>query len=92
MVIHQFLWYQPMKIGLRLNIMIFMTVEERIAEEVKKSGMKKIAICQKTGLKKGVVYPSLAGKRELRAEEFLAICQLLHLDPMEMATGEMKGA
>ena len=68
-----------------------MTVEERIAEEVKKSGMKKIAICQKTGLKKGVVYPSLAGKRELRADEFLAICQLLRLDPKEMATGNMKG-
>lgn len=29
---------------------------------------------------------------ELLAQEFLAICQLLHLDPMEMATGEMKGA
>lgn len=62
-----------------------MTVEQRISEELKKSGVTKAALCRKIGMSPGVLYPSLAGNRELRANEFLAICQVLHLDPWAMA-------
>lgn len=68
-----------------------MSVEKRIALEIKRRGMTIRAVSNMSGVPYSKLQPSLQERRELRAEEFLAICQLLHLDPMEMATGEMKG-
>lgn len=62
-----------------------MSVESRIAEEIKKSGITIAAICRMTGIKPGALYPAVAGKRELRADEFLSLCQILRLDPREVA-------
>ena len=62
-----------------------MTVEERVAARLKKSGVTKAALCRMTGISPGVLYPSMSGNRELRADEFLAICQALRLDPREVA-------
>lgn len=62
-----------------------MSIERIIAEEVKKSGMTTAFICRKTGIKPGALYPALAERRELRADEFLALCQILNLDPREIA-------
>lgn len=61
-----------------------MTVEERISLELKKSGITKAALCRMIGMSPGALYPSMAGQRELRANEFLSICQVLHLDPWVM--------
>lgn len=60
-----------------------MTIEERMAAVVADSGMKLTAICQKTGISYGKLYPSLTGRRELRADEFLSLCELFRLDPRE---------
>ncbi len=62
-----------------------MSVEKRIADEIKKSGMTVAAICRMTGIKPGALYPAVTGKRELRADEFLALCQILRLDPRDVA-------
>ena len=62
-----------------------MSVESRIAEEIKKSGMTIAAICRMTGIKPGALYPAVTGKRELRADEFLSLCQILRLDPRDVA-------
>ena len=62
-----------------------MEIGARIANRMKEMGVTAAAVCRKTGIAPGRLYPSLAGKRELRADEFLAICQLLNLDPWEMA-------
>ena len=64
-----------------------MSIGERVAEEIRKSGMTAAAVCRKTGIGPGKLYPSLEGRRELRADEFLSICQLLQLDPREMISG-----
>lgn len=62
-----------------------MEIGMRIAEKMREMGITAISICRKTGIAPGRLYPSLSGKRELRADEFLLICQLLQLDPWEMA-------
>lgn len=62
-----------------------MEVGLRIAKKMKEMGITAAAVCRKTGIAPGRLYPSLIGKRELRADEFLAICHELKLDPWEMA-------
>lgn len=68
-----------------------MSVEERIAIEIKESGMTVAAVCRKTGISPGALYPSMQGRRDLRADEFLALCDLLRLEPREVA-GDHNGA
>ena len=55
-----------------------------MAAAVESSGMTVKAVCAKTGISYGRLIPSLKGRRELRADEFLALCKLLRLDPAEM--------
>lgn len=62
-----------------------MEIGMRIAEEMREMGVTAAAVCRKTGIAPGRLYPSLAGKRELRADEFLLICQVLRLDPWAIA-------
>lgn len=61
-----------------------MTVEEKMAAAVKSSGMTVMAVSAKTGISYGRLIPSLKGRRELRADEFLALCKVLRLNPAEM--------
>ena len=61
-----------------------MTVEEKMAAAVESSGMTIRAVSAKTGITYGRLVPSLKGRRELRADEFLALCRVLRLDPAEM--------
>lgn len=62
-----------------------MEVGLRIAKKIKEMGVTVAAVCRRTGIAPGRLYPSLIGKRELRADEFLAICREFNLDPWEMA-------
>lgn len=61
-----------------------MSIEQRIAQEIKSAGVTVAWICRKTEIPRGRLYPSLNGDRELRADEFLSICRLLRLDPREL--------
>lgn len=61
-----------------------MSIEQKIAQEIKSAGVTVAWICRKTAIPKGRLYPSLSGDRELRADEFLSICQVLRLDPREL--------
>ena len=61
-----------------------MTVEQKMAAAVENSGMTFKAVSAKTGISYGRLVPSLKGRRELRADEFLALCKVLRLDPVEM--------
>ena len=56
-------------------------VEMRVADAVRESGMTITAICAKTGIPYGCLYPSLKGRRELRVSEFLSLCRVLRIDP-----------
>lgn len=51
---------------------------------IREKGIKGSAISTATGITAGVLYPAMQGRRELRADEFLAICKFTGADPKEM--------
>lgn len=55
-----------------------------LSDLITRKGIKVSAICDSTGLKPNAVYPSLSGKRALRADEFLSICSFSGIDPMSL--------
>lgn len=61
-----------------------MSIERCIAKEVKRRGMTIKAVSNMSGVPYSKLQPSLLGRRELRADEFLSICELLGLDPREL--------
>lgn len=61
-----------------------MLVEERIAMEIKNKGITLKAVSAKSGVPYSKLQPSLKGRRELRADEFLSICAVLNLEPREV--------
>lgn len=58
-----------------------MTPEQMIKEAVKQSGMTIKAVSDRSGVKYSCLQPSLKGRRELRADEYLRLCMVLELDP-----------
>ena len=58
-----------------------MTPEIYIANAIQERGMKLNFVSQKTGISYSRLQPSMTGRRELRADEYLVICQFLGLDP-----------
>lgn len=65
-----------------------MTIEKRVANAVADSGITVVALSRRTGISYGRLSPSLKGRRELRASEYLAICKVLQLDPKAVAQEE----
>lgn len=61
-----------------------MTVEERVANAIKETGMTLKAVSRKTGIAYNKLQPSMKGRRELRADEYLELCSLLGKDPREL--------
>lgn len=59
--------------------------EQIIADAIKEKGMTMRAVSRKTEIPYGKLQPSMNGKRELRVDEFLALCALLNLDPRAAA-------
>lgn len=55
-----------------------------LMEYIKEKGIKGSAISAATGITAGVLYPAMQGRRELRADEFLAICKFTGADPEQM--------
>lgn len=60
------------------------SVEQAIAREINERGLRISAVSEKTGVRYSLLQPSLKGRRELRAEEMLAICAFLKMDPMKL--------
>lgn len=58
-----------------------MTPEQMIENTIKEKGMTIQAVCNKTGVSYSRLQPSLRGRRELRANEYLELCAVLELDP-----------
>lgn len=67
-----------------------MKVEDVIAQVIKARGMTLVYVSRKTGVKYSKLQPSMQGRRELRADELLAVCAFLGLDPMKIAR-EIRG-
>lgn len=60
-----------------------MKCEMMIREEIQEKGMKMSAVSRKSGIEYWKIQTSLSGKRELRADEYLDLCRVLQLDPMD---------
>lgn len=61
-----------------------MTIEKAIAREIDERGIRISAVSEKTGVRYSVLQLSLRGQRELRAEELLAVCAFLGLNPVSL--------
>ena len=64
-----------------------MTPEEMIRNAVKDRGMTIKAVSDRSGVKYSLLQPSLQGRRELRADEYLKLCACLELDPRGYRVG-----
>lgn len=58
-----------------------MPIYQRFAKILELRGIKQSFIVKATGMTKDAVSNFLAGKRKLTAEEFLAWCDVLNIDP-----------
>lgn len=65
-----------------------MTPEQMIENEINERGMTLKAVSNKTGIPYSRLQPSMRGKRELRADEYLRLCALFKLDPRGFSGGE----
>jgi len=54
-----------------------------MAEYIKEKGILVSVISRATGITQNTLYASFSGKRELRADEYLAICAFLEKDPLD---------
>ena len=61
--------------------------EAIVAAAIKESGITIRAVSVKTGIPYGRLQPSVNGNRELRADEYLALCALLKIDPRAAQEG-----
>lgn len=59
--------------------------ESIICAAIKEAGMTIKSVSRKTGISYGRLKPSMKGQRELRVDEFLALCALLKVDPRAAA-------
>lgn len=58
-----------------------MTINEKLCRYIEENGIKQSYLAQKTGLSVDVISKTLNGNRRLLADEFLAICETLKIDP-----------
>ena len=54
-----------------------------LAKYVKERGIQVSVIASKAGVSQAALYVSFSGKRKLRADEYLAVCDFLDIDPKE---------
>ena len=57
---------------------------KRLAQYVKRRGINIAMISAGTNIAAGDLYPSFSGIRPMRADEFLAVCGYLGIDPMQL--------
>ena len=68
--------------------MVFIFTFELI-DFINRKGIKGSAIIEATGITANVLYPCMQGRRELRADEFMAICIFTGANPEEMYKEEV---
>lgn len=58
-----------------------LTIEEKIADTLKKKGITIRSISKATGISENILYPSFSGRRPLRADEFFLVCDCINANP-----------
>ena len=56
-------------------------ITKAVSDYIKHKGITVTAISNATGIPYGALLPSISGKRKLRADEFLTICDFLEIEP-----------
>jgi transcriptional regulator with XRE-family HTH domain len=67
------------------------TPEKMIEETIRERGMTIQTVSKRSGVSYSRLQPSLRGRRELRADEYLSICACLGLDPRAYLNGDGEG-
>lgn len=64
-----------------------MSITKNVSDYIQEKGISVLRMCEKTGLSYKRIQPSLStsGNRELRAGEFMTICQYIGVDPKVFA-------
>lgn len=58
-----------------------MAVEKRLSEYIKANGIKVVSISERTGIDYQILCRCLNEKQPLKANEFLAVCKVLEVNP-----------
>lgn len=69
-----------------------MTAVQGIKKHITTNGIKQNHIANKIGMSADLLNKSLEGKRNLKADEFIALCSVLSLDLDYFSTTPEKGA
>ena len=60
-----------------------MVVEQRLNEYIQDRGIRQAFICDRAGIDETLFSRSLAGKRDMKLDEFERVCRALKTDPNE---------
>jgi len=60
-----------------------MAVERRLSEYIRANGIKVTSISDRTGIDYQILCRCLNEKQPLKADEFLAVCKVLEVDPKD---------
>lgn len=60
-----------------------MAVERRLSEYIRANGIKVTSISNRTGIDYQILCRCLNEKQPLKADEFLAVCKVLEVDPKD---------
>lgn len=58
-----------------------MVVQSRIADYIRKMGIKQTAICEKTNISAWALSAMMTGRRKMSADEFEKICRAIEKEP-----------
>lgn len=60
-----------------------MAIERKLSEYIKANGIKITSIAQRTEIDYQILCRCLQDKQPLKADEFLAVCKVLEVDPKD---------
>ena len=60
-----------------------MEVEKKLAETIEEKGISVRSIASRAGIDEQILYRCLRAEQRLKADEFLAICKVIEVDPKD---------
>ena len=64
-------------------------ITQAVSAFIKDKGIQVSTISRKTGISRDILHNSFSGKRKLRADEYLAVCDFLEKDPKDFKTANV---
>lgn len=60
-----------------------MEIEKKLAETIEAKGISVRSIATRAGIDEQILYRCLRAEQRLKADEFLAICKVIEIDPKD---------